>query len=291
MGKKDKHFVVMEPAFTSGEMLHRQYKHIEHAFPLEDERVCLHHYPNYKNVTDADHYQDWRARSQHIDPHRRRMMPKDQVLRDAVSDEMVTARIQSEKADNRKPVDAKLLALRFAEVHLDSAAMRELKAENRVDWSCTDIPAREDPDRPARYRAPTKPEVTNASQRSWALSGCLTPPPPPPKKPEDGMPPEHRKAAEAEAQKKWHWCLGGREIPKFGPTAEERALVSSQSLPLVIPGKTLLPGAKAKGPAPFHGVMQRPGIYGTKVVDHRMRGSTHAREGFAGTFPEWEAKK
>lgn len=284
--KKEKHFHVCEPSMTSGEMVLRKVPKVEKTFPLEDERVSLHHYPNYKNVKDEDHYEDWRARSQHIDPSRRKAMPKDKVLSDAVTDEMVQGRILAEKADNRKPVDAKLLALRFAEVQLDAESVRELQKEHRVDWSCTNIPSREDP---KRLDAPG----VAVSKRSWAMSGSIEPPPDIPKHP-DVIPGEIQQPKQSDA--KWSWCLGKPQFDLGRQYSDDhehkhRALVKSNSLPKSIPGRTLLPGASLKEPQPFQGVHNRPGIYGTKVPDMRMRGSTQAREGFAGTFPEWEAKK
>eukprot|EP00928_Gymnodinium_smaydae_P048495 TRINITY_DN32425_c0_g1_i1.p1 TRINITY_DN32425_c0_g1~~TRINITY_DN32425_c0_g1_i1.p1 ORF type:complete len:350 (+),score=48.54 TRINITY_DN32425_c0_g1_i1:87-1136(+) len=301
--KPEKPFYVLEPSFTSSTMTLRKYNQIESAFPCENERADGHHYPNAMNLQDEHHYGDYRRRSQHHDPSRWKPLPGDKILRDAVSDEMVTSRLQAEKGETRKPVDPKMLALLNDEVRLSAHSVRELQTDDRVDFSCMTVPTRDHPSRleSSRSHAPNDSlmrlsggmsqasKSMSMSQSKWALSGAAVPPPPPPE-PEDG--PRHGAPPmpkDPDADHRWKWCLGGRKPPDLGPSEEHNQLVSSRSVPVIIPGKSLLVGNMGNEARPFHGLATR--TYGPSRCDPRMRGGSLARGGWAGTFPEVEAKK
>lgn len=276
--KEAETYYVLEPAFTSGQMLLRQYKTVEQVFPCETERADPHHYPNCMNTQDQHHYEDFRRRSANNDVISSTERPADKALHDAVSDEMVTARLISEKGDTRKPVAPEMLALLQDEIKLSAAIIRELQVDERVDFSCVSVPRREHPSRLDKDRRPALPAL------KWALSGGAAPPLPPPE-PEDG--PRHgAPPVKRNTDNKWKWCLGGRQSQLLGPSEEHSAMVHSRSVPVMLTGRSLMPGNMGGDTSPFHGVATRQ--FGGDRWDGRMRGQRLARDGWAGTYPEKE---
>merc|ERR1719162_2141932 len=84
------------------------------------------------------HYEDRRARSQHIDPSRRKELPRDKCLREAVPDELIKNHVNPPAT--KMQIDPKLLGIRFdREIRPTSDTVHELN----VDLSCVDMPPRE----------------------------------------------------------------------------------------------------------------------------------------------------
>mmetsp|Transcript_108979 Transcript_108979/g.307149 ORF Transcript_108979/g.307149 Transcript_108979/m.307149 type:complete len:334 (-) Transcript_108979:165-1166(-) len=271
--REPRKFHVLENAFTSGQLLTREYEHKESSFKCETNRADAHHYPNYMGVREDHHYMDHRRRSCHPDPSRWKPLPGDAILRDAVSDEMVQTRITAEKGERRRHIPPEVLAMREAEVRLDASSVRELKKDERVDLSCVDMPNRENPEKPS-------PAV---SRTRWALSGNPAAPPPAPNEP-----PAAASSSSKAQDPKWSWCLGGRPSNAETITPQEMNIVKSRSLPTVLPGQSMLVGNNGLDATAFHGVTTRS--FGSQRVDYRMRGGRLARDGWAGTFPEREKR-
>eukprot|EP00929_Paragymnodinium_shiwhaense_P035729 TRINITY_DN19258_c0_g1_i1.p2 TRINITY_DN19258_c0_g1~~TRINITY_DN19258_c0_g1_i1.p2 ORF type:complete len:347 (+),score=74.27 TRINITY_DN19258_c0_g1_i1:82-1122(+) len=284
---EEKPFYVQEFSFTSGESVMREYKHMKSQFRLEAGRTDAHHFPNLGGIREDSHYADCRRRSCHVDPTRWKPVSGDDALREAVSDDMVLQRLAAEKGENLKYVDPELLAMQQIEPRLDAAAVRELRKEERVDFSCMELPPQA---RMGLYPDGKNPtQELAASKTRWALSGNAAPPPPPPEPPEGGhgMPPPQPDPRESRG--KWGWCLGGRAAPYLGEiSTEEKQMIMTKSLPELIPGHSLMGGNLGGEVSPFHGLQTRK--FGGRHWDGRMRGGPLARSGWAGTFPSRELK-
>lgn len=279
---------------TSGESVLREYKHIKSQFKFETSRTDAHHYPNLGGVKEDSHYADCRRRSCHVDPHRWNHVTGNEKLRDAVSDEMVLQRIASEKGEGLKYADPELMKMLESEPKLDAEAVRALRKDQRVDFSCMELPpaAREGLKPTPRHGGNmvmhhgSITETASASQSKWALSGSAVPPPPPPEPPEGGhgMPPPQPDPMVARG--KWGWCLGGKPPPFLGAISEEeKMMITTKSLPDLMPGASLMGGNLGGEVSPFHGLQVRKfGARGT--WDGRMRGGVLARHNWAGTFPD-----
>jgi len=284
--KDERPFVVVEQGMVSGQMLLRKYEHLDSAFPTEGERANPWHYPNDSGLQDHHHYGDHRRRSCHVDPHRWKPLPGDAILRDAVSDATVTAKMFAEKGERRRPVPPDMLALREAHVTLDPNAIRELKKDERVDFSCMDVPTRE-------LHTPTSRSSASRgglqTPKRWALSGTNAPPIPPPGPAEGGhgMPPPV--VDESAPKGKWGWCMSGRPTKGLGISSpEEQEMIRTRSLPVMIAGSSMLVGNLGGEQSAFHGMHTRK--FGPTRWDGRMRGGRLARDGWAGTFPAKEAR-
>eukprot|EP00930_Biecheleria_cincta_P048408 TRINITY_DN33723_c0_g1_i1.p1 TRINITY_DN33723_c0_g1~~TRINITY_DN33723_c0_g1_i1.p1 ORF type:complete len:167 (+),score=23.86 TRINITY_DN33723_c0_g1_i1:73-501(+) len=91
----------------------------------------------------------------------------------------------------------------------------------------------------------------------------------------------------------WSWCMRGRpQLPSAGDglaAPQRMQLVKSQSLPMSMTGTSMLVGNLGAEPSPFHGVFSRR--FGRQNDwDPLMRGSKLAHEGWAGTWPEKDAR-
>lgn len=173
--RKEKPFMVQEVSMTSGLLVTRRYVQKDTDYPIDTLRSDPYHYPNHLQVQEEGHYEDRRARSQHIDPRVREKneIPRDKVLREAVPDEMVKNIIMSGMKDMKYKVDPDVLKIQFdPNIRPQKETVRELN----VDLSCVDLPAKE------------KPESTSASSRlppghlgrdwKWCLGGRKPIPPP-----------------------------------------------------------------------------------------------------------------
>ncbi|CAK9053499.1 RdRp catalytic domain-containing protein [Durusdinium trenchii] len=60
--REQRPFVVYEQSMVSGLMVKRQYDQTETSYSTVATRSDPHHYPNYIDVKDADHYKDPRPR-------------------------------------------------------------------------------------------------------------------------------------------------------------------------------------------------------------------------------------
>lgn len=149
---------------TSGKLLTRRYDQTETSYKLDKDRSDPYHYPNHLRVEEDQHYEDRRARSQHIDPTRRKELPRDQVLKDAVPEEMVKNIIMANYKDMKVKPDPDVLAIQFdPDLRLQKETVRELN----VDLSCCDLPAREKPIESSR-----KIETTRSGKDwGWCLGG------------------------------------------------------------------------------------------------------------------------
>jgi len=165
--RKEKPFVVQETSMTSGLLVKRRYAQKDTDYPLDAVRSDPYHFPNHLNVEDEMHYEDRRARSQHIDPRVREKLeiPRDKALREAVPEEMVQNIIMSNVKDMKYKVDPDVLAIQFDP---NIRPQRETVRKLNVDLSCVDLPAKE------------KPESTSAASRippghlrdwKWCLGG------------------------------------------------------------------------------------------------------------------------
>eukprot|EP00927_Polykrikos_kofoidii_P038670 TRINITY_DN33086_c0_g1_i1.p1 TRINITY_DN33086_c0_g1~~TRINITY_DN33086_c0_g1_i1.p1 ORF type:complete len:367 (-),score=56.31 TRINITY_DN33086_c0_g1_i1:101-1147(-) len=286
----EKPFSVLEPSFTSGELVTRKYEQIQSPFKCETNRSDLHHYPNYMNIKEEHHYSDHRRRSCNPDPTRWKPLPGDKALNDAVTDDMVRLRLAAEKGENRRHIDPKYLELLNSDVRLDAASVRELDKEQRVDLSCANLPQRERPDkRLADSRRSTPSSPANA-RSGWALSGNPNPPPPLNQDGSSrGMPPSPKNKGTSAADGKWGWCISPQPAPALGAvSAKEQSLIMSRSLPVMLPGNSLLIGNAGNATSSFHGVTTRK--FGGDRWNGRMRGGSLAQQGWAGTFPEKEKR-
>jgi hypothetical protein len=198
---------------TSGKLLTRRYAQRDTDFKLECERSDPYHFPNHMQVEDEMHYEDRRARSQHIDPRCREklMLPRDKVLRDAVPDEMVKNMIMANYKDMKLKPDPDVMAIQFDP---NLRPQRDTVKELNVDLSCCDLPARE------------KPVVES---RDLPAAGVRS-----------------------QTGKDWTWCLGGRPPPPL-PDHGCVHMHKSSSLPGTLSGKSHLAHQPGSLPGPFHG--------------------------------------
>jgi hypothetical protein len=168
--RKEKPFVTQEYSMTSGLLLNRRYAQRDTDYRLETLRSDPHHFPNHLQVTDEMHYEDRRARSQHIDPRVRALneIPRDRALRDAVPEEMVQNIIKAGMASAKVELDPVVMGIQFDP---DIRPQKESVKQLNVDLSCCDLPAKE------------KPDLSSSAPRQgrdwgWCLGGRrpLTPP-------------------------------------------------------------------------------------------------------------------
>lgn len=216
--RKEKPFVVQETGMTSGQLLNRRYAQKDTDYKLECVRSDPYHFPNHLQVEDEMHYEDRRARSQHIDPRVREKLeiPRDKSLRESVPEEMVKNVIMSNMKDMKYKVDPDVLAIQFDP---DLRPQKETVKQLNVDLSCCDLPARERPD---------KPSPSAASKIPRGHTG-----------------------------RDWSWCLGGRR-PITPPNHGDVQMHKSQSLPGTLSGKSLLRHQAGATPGPFHGTAFNP---------------------------------
>jgi hypothetical protein len=177
--RKEKPFVTQEYSMTSGLLVTRRYAQRDTDFPLDCERSDPYHYPNHLNVHERYHYEDRRARSQHIDPRVRARdeIPRDRELREAVPEEMVQNMLAGRSAAKIQP-DPNVMAIQFDP---NVRPQRETVKQLNVDLSCVDLPRREQ----------QLPVFTSFDQKrkdwTWCLGGKKPPPPP-----DHGDPKMHR---------------------------------------------------------------------------------------------------
>jgi len=221
--KKEKPFYVQECSMTSGLLVQRRYNQAANLpFPLDAVRTDPYHYPNQQGVEEEHHFEDRRARSQHIDPTRRKDLPRDKVLRDAVPEEMIKNMMLAQVKDMKQAamIDPGIQQILFdPKMRPTAESVRELN----VDFSCVDLPAKEIPEK----------EKTRASP---------------------SLPP---KPAGKPTGKEWSWCLGGRK-PLTPPDHGDWKLHKSNSLPGTLAGRSLLSHQVGKYPGAFHGSTHNP---------------------------------
>uniref|UniRef100_A0A7S2KZJ8 Uncharacterized protein n=1 Tax=Zooxanthella nutricula TaxID=1333877 RepID=A0A7S2KZJ8_9DINO len=247
--KQERPFYVLEPAFTSGLMVNRKYNMIESNYKSETERSDPHHYPNYLEVTDAQHFGDFRRRSQNVDPREWKPNP---AFADIVTDDMVKQQLSAHLGEARKQYDPKMVATLFDDqVRPQAHTLKELNC----DVSCLDLPTREGG--PISGRVGASPTAAGRAPRG-----------------------------------DWGWCMGGRKAPALDRPMDEAAktLAKTQSLPqmaLANQPSMLHGNLGGSAEATFHGVHTRKFGGGKlpEAPDLRMRGSTLAQTGWAGTFP------
>lgn len=252
--RPEKPFFVMEAAFTSGLMVQRRYNANDGTmYKVDGERSDPYHYPNHLEVKEEHHYEDARRRSQNVDPREWKPDPK---LATVVTDDMVKVQLSGHLGEARKYTDPKLMATLFdSEVRPRAPHLAELNA----DLSCLDLPNH---------------EGGSATGRAAVRTGRV---PVAPKQ----LP-----------RSDWSWCLGGRKPMALDrPIAPEHAeMIRSQSLPqksFTTAPSMLVGNLGGDSTATFHGLHQREFGGGDNL---RMRGGTLASSGWAGTFPEGEAK-
>merc|ERR1719313_1369175 len=125
-----------------------------------------------------------------------------------------------------------LMKMLETEPRLDVEAVRALRKDDRVDFSCMELPPQVKPGLHPEGKNPTEGTASSSTSK-WALSGSVVPPPPPPEGAEGGhgMPPPPAPDPR-ESRGKWGWCLGGRPPPYLGELpAEEKELIMTKSLP------------------------------------------------------------
>jgi hypothetical protein len=263
--RQERPFIVQEYGMTSGLLLKRRYAQRDTDYPLECERSDPYHFPNHLQVENAMHYEDRRARSQHIDPRVRAKneIPRDKVLRDAVPEEMVKNIIAASGGDKdmkNKP-DPDVMAIQFdPNMRLQKETVKELN----VDLSCCDLPAREKPD-PITIRRSTDVDLHAGEQVGKRRTDVAQ------SRPIYG--------------RDWNWCLGGRR-PVTPPNHGCVEIHKSTSLPGMLSGKSLLSHQPGAVPGAFHG-----STYSASEANARMRGGRNAEGGVAGTFPDREARR
>jgi hypothetical protein len=251
--RQERPFWVIENAMASGQLVHRKYDQTETSYQCETMRSDPYHYPNHMEVKDSEHYKDHRRRTQNTDPSRWVVDPK---LRDAVPDWMVDQQVKAHRGETRIPVDPNLMAVLFGD---DIRPQKETVKQLNCDLSCIDLPEREG-GRPHGAFSQASPSTSNPPS---ANQGDFN----------------------------WRWCLGGRPTPpdpRGELTDEQSQMLKSQSLPSMLSGKSMLIGAEGAEASPFHGSSTRR--FGQGNWDGRMRGGKLARDGWAGSFPEKEAR-
>lgn len=259
--RPERPFWVQEQSMTSGLMVTRKYNQTETSYQTVATRADPHHFPNYIDVKDSDHYKDHRRRNCHCDPDRWVVDPK---LRDAVPDAKVESFLRAERGETRTYPDPEILNILFSD---EVKPKKENFKELNVDFSCLDLPVQEGG--PVRGR------------HKFVERKNFMPEPVPPKEEEEA----------AEARKGWNWCKGGRKLlDTSGDWSEKKAtLHRTQSLPKALAGASLLSGANGAPASPFHGLATRR--FGEDSGwDGRMRGSTLARRNWAGTCPDKDTK-
>lgn len=259
--RPERPFEVQEFSMTSGLLVNRKYDALETNFRSEKLRSDAHHFPNHMDVKDSDHYKDHRRRNCHCDPDRWVIDPK---LRAAVTDEMVEQHVRVQRGMTRKAYDPEIMNILFSNsVKPQKASYKDLN----VDLSCLDLPIQEGGPVGSRVKPNTR---TNFM-------------------PDFEPPPED---ANAEDRSGWKWCTGGRKLmgnPREDYSPEKSEMLRSQSLPQALGGSSMLPGADGAPASPFHGMATRK--FGQQAGwDGRMRGQKMARNKWAGTFPEKEAR-
>eukprot|EP00440_Ansanella_granifera_P049085 gb/GFBE01053182.1/.p1 GENE.gb/GFBE01053182.1/~~gb/GFBE01053182.1/.p1 ORF type:complete len:322 (+),score=70.75 gb/GFBE01053182.1/:1-966(+) len=259
--RPERPFYVQEFSMTSGILVNRKYDATETNFRAEKMRSDPHHFPNYIDVKDSDHYKDHRRRNCHCDPDRWTIDP---VLRDAVSEEQVKQTVAANRGMTRTYPDPKILDILFSD---SVKPKKETFKELNVDLSCLDLPVQEGGLIRDRAKKTTKTDFMPAF-----------------KPPEDEVAKMNENA--------WQWCTGGRKMlddSRAPPSPEKMTMLRSQSLPQALAGASLLPGSDGAPASPFHGMATRK--FGQSAGwDGRMRGAKLARNRWAGTFPEKEAR-
>merc|ERR1712139_130832 len=200
----------------------RRYAQKDTDFKLDCVRSDPYHFPNHLQVDDEMHYEDRRARSQHIDPRVRalREIPRDKSLREAVPEEMVSNIIKAGLGSAKVKPDPDVLAIQFdPNVRPQKETVRELN----VDLSCCDLPAREN------FREPPSESSRTTSTARTGLLG-----------------------------KDWSWCLGGRK-PLTPPDHGCVHIQKCASVPVVNAGKSHLSHQKGVTPGAFHGTTFKAG--------------------------------
>lgn len=193
--------MVQEYGFTSGLLLNRKYDQLETSFKLEKVRTDPYHYPNQFSVEESQHFEDRRARSQHIDPTRRKELPRDQVLKDAVPEEMIQNTIMANYKDMKQHIDPDIL-----NILLDPNVRPEPKSvkELNVDLSCVELPAREQRVIDTHKFNTATRKLREGKDWTWCLGGRK------PMAPRDDFDPKlHRSTSEG--------TIGGRSLLAHQP--------------------------------------------------------------------------
>jgi ribosomal protein L12E/L44/L45/RPP1/RPP2 len=212
--REERPFYVQEAGFTSGQLLNRKYEQLETSYKLEKVRTDPYHYPNQMRVEEKQHYEDRRARSQHIDPTRRKELPRDMVLKEAVPEEMIQNTLMANYKDMKYQIDQDILNILVDKnVRPEPATIKELN----VDLSCVDLPARE------KRGEESAAAAAQAASKSTKGAG-----------------------------KDWTWCLGGRK-PFVPPDFFDTNLNRSQSLGSTLAGRSMLSHQIGVQPGPFYG--------------------------------------
>ncbi|CAJ1354278.1 unnamed protein product [Effrenium voratum] len=260
-------------------MVTRKYNQLESNYQTVATRSDAHHYPNYIDVKDSDHYKDHRRRNCHCEPARWVVDPK---LRAAVTDREVEQRLRAERGETRSYPDPDILGILFGE---DVKPQKETFKQLNVDLSCVDLPHQEG--------GPVK-----GRQKFLERKNFMPEPVPPPER-----------WAIVFSILRWKWCKEERKLlDTTAAWSEEKAqLHRSQSLPQAVrgvgslgpaaaapsrpglAGPSLLPGANGAPASPFHGLATRR--FGEDSGwDGRMRGSLLARRNWAGTAPDKDVR-
>lgn len=254
---EERPFYVLEESFTSGLLINRKYDQLQHKFPTEITRADPWHFPNVQELQEKDHFRDWRRRTQHTDPTRWQVDPE---LRAAVPEKMVKHHIAKERREIRANIDPQKMEPMFSStVRPEPKTLHELN----VDLSCVDGPARE------IGNAAVGRLKSAASQHSSASKFAAA------------------KGRSDMMDSRFGWCLGGRKPLNTQPNPMEMEMIKSRSLPeMRLNGTSTLSGNQGGESSAFYGEPSRR--FGENTFDGRMRGGKHARDGFAGTFPNLE---
>jgi len=248
-----KPFYVQETSMTSGLMVNRRYDlSVVTQHKTEAERSDPHHFPNYMEVQDADHYGKFTRISQNLD----KIQPNPEYEH-LVHDSFVKMQVAAHKGESRSFIDPEQMKPLFQEgLRLQPDTLHMVNA----DLSCLELPHCEKP------RASTVGRSSSTSASSKHQSQKLA----------------------AQTGEKWGWCMGGKKplIPDVTAVFDKEEMMRSQTLPSL--GKSLLPGMEGKEPGNFHGVAQgKDGkrTFGSLKVNPRMKGGSKAVSGWAGTAP------
>mmetsp|Transcript_36971 Transcript_36971/g.105148 ORF Transcript_36971/g.105148 Transcript_36971/m.105148 type:complete len:312 (-) Transcript_36971:60-995(-) len=255
--KEERPFYVLEPAFTSGLMVHRKYSVSDPTYKTETERSDPYHYPNHLEVQEHHHFKDCRRRSQNIDPREWKPNPE---FANIVTDDIVQKQLSAHLGQARAYTDPKLLNQLFDDtIRPQPHSLKELNC----DLSCVDLPLTEG--------GPVSMRAARAKQaRPGGSSG----------------------SSKGGGGADWSWCMGGRKPMDFTrPVGEkEMAIARTMSMPQLAHANqpSMLAGNVGGAAATFHGLNTRK--FGAGKVegapDCRMRGSTLAKDGWAGGFPQ-----
>lgn len=105
--RQERPFYVLEPAFTSGLMVQRKYDQLECGYKTETTRADPYHFPNHLEVKDEHHFNDWRRKSQNVDP---RQWQPDPSLKRVITDQMVKQHCAAKRGEGKGAADPKDIA-------------------------------------------------------------------------------------------------------------------------------------------------------------------------------------